>query len=195
MNFSEAIEKIKVMLAEESPAVAQENAPEAVTELKFETYDLKDGTKIELSSLVIGADAMLMDESGNTAMAPDGEYELADGTMITVAVGKVEGIETPEAEAPTAEEAPMPGEMESDKFESVQAEIDYLKTENQELKAQLEAINTKFSQGFSDVIVALESISKMPSSDPIQAPKNKFALVEKKEDKIARFLERVKTLN
>jgi len=64
MNFSEAIEKIKVMLAEESPAVAQENAPEAVTELKFETYDLKDGTKIELSSLVIGADAMLMDGTG-----------------------------------------------------------------------------------------------------------------------------------
>jgi uncharacterized protein YqgV (UPF0045/DUF77 family) len=114
--------------------------------------------------------------------------------MITVASGKVEGLETPKAEAPTAEEAPAPAEMDSDKFESVQAEIDYLKTENQELKAQLDAINTKFSQGFSEVINALELISKMPSSEPIQAPKNKFALVEKKEDKVARFLERVKTL-
>lgn len=196
MNFSEAIEKIKVMLAEnESPAVAEETAAEPVTELQFETYDLIDGSKIELSALEIGADAMLMDESGNTAMAPDGEYELADGTMITVAGGKVEGIETPQAETPTAEEAPTPGEMESDKFESVQAELDYLKSENQELKAKLEAIEGKFSQGFAEVINALESISKMPSSEPIHAPKNKFALVEKKEDKVARFLERVKTLN
>jgi len=195
MNFSEAIEKIKVLLAENEGQPTTEIATEPATELTFETYDLVDGTKIELSALEIGADAMLMDESGNTAMAPDGEYELADGTMITVAGGKVEGIETPQAEAPTAEEAPSPAEMEADKFESVQAEIDYLKTENQELKAQLEAINSKFSQGFSEVINALELISKMPSSEPIQAPKNKFALVEKKEDKVARFLERVKTLN
>jgi len=194
MNFSEAIEKIKVLLAENEGQPTTEIATEPATELTFMTYDLIDGNKIELSSLEIGADAMLMDESGNTAMAPDGEYELADGTMITVASGKVEGLETPKAEAPTAEEAPAPAEMDSDKFESVQAEIDYLKTENQELKAQLEAINTKFSQGFSEVINALELISKMPSSEPIQAPKNKFALVEKKEDKVARFLERVKTL-
>jgi uncharacterized protein YqgV (UPF0045/DUF77 family) len=194
MNFSEAIEKIKVLLAENEGQPTTEIATEPATELTFMTYDLIDGSKIELSSLEIGADAMLMDESGNTAMAPDGEYELADGTMITVASGKVEGLETPKAEAPTAEEAPAPAGMDSDKFESVQAEIDYLKTENQELKAQLEAINTKFSQGFSEVINALELISKMPSSEPIQAPKNKFALVEKKEDKVARFLERVKTL-
>jgi hypothetical protein len=195
MNFSEAIEKIKVLLAENEGQPTTEIATEPETELTFETYDLIDGTKIELSALEIGADAMLMDESGNTAMAPDGEYELADGTMITVAGGKVEGIETPKAEEPASEEAPSIDEMESDKFESVQAEIDYLKSENQELKAQLEAINSKFSQGFSEVINALELISKMPSSEPIQAPKNKFALVEKKEDKVARFLERVKTLN
>lgn len=194
MNFSEAIEKIKVLLAENEGQATTEIATEPATELTFMTYDLVDGSKIELSALEIGADAMLMDESGNTAMAPDGEYELADGTMITVASGKVEGLETPKAEAPTAEEAPAVAEMDSDKFESVQAEIDYLKTENQELKAQLDAINTKFSQGFSEVINALELISKMPSSEPIQAPKNKFALVEKKEDKVARFLERVKTL-
>jgi hypothetical protein len=194
MNFSEAIEKIKVLLAENEGQPTTEIATEPATELTFATYDLKDGSKIELSALEIGADAMLMDANGNTAMAPDGEYELADGTMITVASGKVEGLETPKAEAPTAEEAPAPAEMDSDKFESVQAEIDYLKTENQELKAQLDAINTKFSQGFSEVINALELISKMPSSEPIQAPKNKFALVEKKEDKVARFLERVKTL-
>ena len=194
MNFSEAIEKIKVLLAENEGQPTTEIATEPATELTFMTYDLVDGSKIELSALEIGADAMLMDKSGNTAMAPDGEYELADGTMITVASGKVEGLETPKAEAPTAEEAPEVAEMDSDKFESVQAEIDYLKTENQELKAQLDAINTKFSQGFSEVINALELISKMPSSEPIQAPKNKFALVEKKEDKVARFLERVKTL-
>lgn len=196
MNFSEAIEKIKVMLAEnESANVAEEMPAESSTELKFETYDLVDGTKIELSALEIGADAMLMDDSGNTAMAPDGEYQLADGTMITVAGGKVEGIETPKAESPAVEESPSAQDMDSDKFEAFNSEIESLKIENQELKAKLSSVEEKLALGFSEVINALESISKMESSTPIQAPKNKFALVEKKEDKIARFLDRVKTLN
>ena len=91
MNVSEAIEKIKVMLADNAVEQTEEIASEPATQLIFETYDLKDGSKIDLSALEIGGDAMLVDESGNSVSAPDGEYELADGTMITVVGGKVEG--------------------------------------------------------------------------------------------------------
>jgi hypothetical protein len=62
MNVSEAIEKIKVLLADNTPEQTEEIAPEPATQLVFETYDLKDGSKIDLSSLEIGADAMLVDE-------------------------------------------------------------------------------------------------------------------------------------
>ena len=192
MNVSEAIEKIKVLLSDNSVEQTEEIAPEPATQLVFETYDLKDGSKIDLSALEIGADAMLVDESGNSVSAPDGEYELADGTMITVVGGKVEGIETPQAEAPTSEEAPMEADSQ---FDEMNATITYLQAENEALKSKLGELESKFNQGFSEMLSVLEGFSKTPVADPIQNPKNNFRIVEPKADKIERFLERVKTLN
>jgi hypothetical protein len=192
MNVSEAIEKIKVMLADNAVAQTQEIAPEPATQLVFETYDLKDGSKIDLSALEIGADAMLVDDSGNSVSAPDGEYELADGTMMTVVGGKVEGIETPQAEEPTSEEAPMEADSQ---FDEMNATITYLQAENEALKSKLGELESKFNQGFSEMLSVLEGFSKTPVADPIQNPKNNFRIVEPKADKIERFLERVKTLN
>ena len=192
MNVSEAIEKIKVMLADNSVAQTEEIAPEPATQLVFETYDLKDGSKIDLSALEIGADAMLVDESGNSVSAPDGEYELADGTMMTVVGGKVEGIETPQAELPTSEEAPLEADSQ---FDEMNATITYLQAENEALKSKLGELESKFNQGFSEMLSVLEGFSKTPVADPIQNPKNNFRIVEPKADKIERFLQRVKTLN
>jgi hypothetical protein len=192
MNISEAIEKIKVLLADNSEAQTEEIAPEPATQLVFETYDLKDGSKIDLSGLEIGADAMLVDESGNSVSAPDGEYELADGTMMTVVGGKVEGIESPVAELPTSEEAPMEADSQ---FDEMNATITYLQAENQALKNKLGELESKFNQGFSEMLSVLEGFSKAPNADPIQNPKNNFRIVEPKADKIERFLQRVKTLN
>ena len=192
MNVSEAIEKIKVMLADNAVEQTEEIAPEPATQLVFETYDLKDGSKIDLSALEIGADAMLVDESGNSVSAPDGEYELADGTMITVVGGMVEGIETPQAEEPTSEEAPLEADSQ---FDEMNATITYLQAENEALKSKLGELESKFNQGFSEMLSVLEGFSKTPVADPIQNPKNNFRIVEPKADKIERFLERVKTLN
>ena len=192
MNVSEAIEKIKVMLADNAVAQTEEIAPEPATQLVFETYDLKDGSKIDLSALEIGADAILVDESGNSVSAPDGEYEMADGTMMTVVGGKVEGIETPQAEEPTSEEAPMEADSQ---FDEMNATITYLQAENEALKNKLGELESKFNQGFSEMLSVLEGFSKTPVADPIQNPKNNFRIVEPKADKIERFLERVKTLN
>ena len=192
MNVSEAIEKIKVMLADNAVAQTEEIAPEPATQLVFETYDLKDGSKIDLSALEIGADAMLVDESGNSVSAPDGEYELADGTMITVVGGMVEGIETPQAELPTSEEAPLEADSQ---FDEMNATITYLQAENEALKNKLGELESKFNQGFSEMLSVLEGFSKTPVADPIQNPKNNFRIVEPKADKIERFLQRVKTLN
>lgn len=192
MNVSEAIEKIKVMLSDNAVAQTEEIAPEPATQLVFETYDLKDGSKIDLSALEIGADAMLVDESGNSVSAPDGEYELADGTMITVVGGMVEGIETPQAELPTSEEAPLEADSQ---FDEMNATITYLQAENEALKNKLGELESKFNQGFSEMLSVLEGFSKTPVADPIQNPKNNFRIVEPKADKIERFLQRVKTLN
>lgn len=189
MTVTEAIEKIKVLLSEAPEMQTEEVATEPTTELAFETYDLKDGSKIDLSALEIGADAMLVDESGNAVAAPSGEYELADGTMISVIDGKVEGIESPMAESPEVEEAVEMAE-EPNQFEEMNATIGYLQAENEALKAKLTEIEGKFEQGFSEVIVALEALATLPSADPIQAPKQAFKVTESKADKVDRFLQK-----
>jgi soluble cytochrome b562 len=187
MTVTEAIEKIKVLLSEAPEMQTEEVATEPTTELAFETYDLIDGSKIDLSALEIGADAMLVDESGNAVAAPSGEYELADGTMISVMDGKVEGIESPMAESPEVEEAVEMAE-EPNQFEEMNATIGYLQAENEALKAKLTEIEGKFEQGFSEVIGALEALATLPSADPIQAPKQAFKVTESKADKVDRFL-------
>jgi hypothetical protein len=196
MTVKEGIEKIRLMLASEGEAdQVDTNEPEApVSELAFETYDLKDGSKIDLSGLEIGAEALLVDESGNSSPAPDGEHELVDGTMITIVGGKVEGIETPQAEAEPIE---MPEEeipMESDKFTEIDGTIENLKAENEALKAKIASIEGKFSQAINDLSDVVLGLASTPSAGPIQAPKNSFSQVEKREEKIERFLNKVKNL-
>jgi hypothetical protein len=196
MTVKEGIEKIRLMLASEDEAPQMETSEESapVTQLTFETYDLKDGSKIDLSGLEIGAVAMLVDESGNASPAPDGEHELVDGTMVTTVGGKVEGIETPQAEMEPIE---MPEEeipMEEDKFQVIDGTIENLKSENEALKAKIASIEGKFSQAINDLSDVVLGLASTPSTNPIQAPKNSFSQVEKRDEKIERFLNKVKNL-
>jgi hypothetical protein len=190
MTVKEGIEQIKVLLSGQTEVQAEEVAQEPATELTFETYDLMDGSKMDLSALEIGADAMLVDESGNAVAAPNGEYELVDGTMVSVVEGKVEGIESPIAEMPEVEdELTKDKEMDmSNQFDEMDATINYLKAENDALKAKLDEMDGKFNQAFEKVFVLVEELAKMPSADAIQAPKQSFKVTESKADKVDRFM-------
>jgi hypothetical protein len=197
MTVKEGIEKIRLMLASEGleeASIETSEDPAPVTQLAFETYDLKDGSKIDLSGLEIGADALIVDESGNSSPVADGEYELVDGTMITIVGGKVEGIETPQAEIEPIEEPETEMPMEMDKFIEIDGTIENLKAENEALKAKISSIEGKFSQAINDLSDVVLGLVSTPSANPIQAPKNSFSQVEKREDKIERFLTKVKNL-
>ena len=197
MTIQEGIEKIRLMLASEGleeGSIETSEDPAPVTQLSFETYDLNDGSKIDLSGLEIGADALIVDESGNSSPAADGEYELVDGTMITIVGGKVEGIETPQAEMEPIEEPETEMPMEMNKFTEIDGTIENLKAENEALKAKISSIEGKFSQAINDLSDVVLGLVSIPSANPIQAPKNSFSQVEKREDKIERFLSKVKNL-
>jgi chromosome segregation ATPase len=189
MTVKEGIEQIKVLLSGQAELQTEEAAQAPATELSFETYDLMDGTKIDLSALEIGADAMLVDESGNSIAAPSGEYELADGTKVSVMDGKIEGIESPLAELPEVEdEMTKENDEMSNQFDEMDATINYLKAENEALKAKIAEMDGKFNQAFQKVFVLVEELAKMPSADAIQSPKQSFKVTESKADKVDRFL-------
>lgn len=194
MTVNEAIDKIKVLLNTQEGTVV---APDVPTAMNFETYDLKDGSKIDLTSLEIGADAMLVDTTGNSAVCPDGEYELADGTSLVVTSGKITELETPASDVTEGEpqDEMQPATMSEDKFEAVELGISELKAENDALKVKLEEMEGKFNTAFSQVLDLVSELAKAPSAEPTQVPKTSFANIEKKADKESRFLERIKSLN
>jgi len=199
-NFTEAIAEIRKVVSftdQEGDQRKDEASAEAPQEARFSTYDLKDGSKIELSALEIGADAMLVDESGNATQAPDGEYELVDGTMISVASGKVEGVETPKAEEPGVEGEEMSSDN-SEKFEVIDTEIDTLKVENESLKSankelegRIQTLESKFSESMDQVLTLVAEIAKGPSNEPTRKPSgHAFSGHESKDAKAENFLKR-----
>ncbi len=199
-NFTEAIAEIRKVVNFtdlEGDQKNEETSAEAPQEARFSTYDLKDGSKIDLSALEIGADAMLVDESGNATQAPDGEYELVDGTMISVASGKVEGVETAKAEEPGVEEEEM-SKDNSEKFEAIDSNIETLKAENESLKSankelegRIQTLESKFSESMDQVLDLVAEIAKGPSDEPTRKPKaNAFSGHESKDAKAERFLNR-----
>jgi hypothetical protein len=148
MKANEAIKQIKTLLGLE-------------TEVKLAQARLLDGTTvIEAEVFEAGAEVFIVTEEGNVPM-PVGEYEMEGGELILVV--EEEGIiaeikekveeteEEEEAPAPEAEAEVVEEEMseetrqpkktiESIIKETLFSEVEKIKAENEELKAELAAL-------------------------------------------------------
>jgi hypothetical protein len=148
MKANEAIKQIKTLLGLE-------------TEVKLAQARLADGTTvIEAEVFEAGAEVFIVTEEGNVPM-PVGEYEMEGGELILVV--EEEGIiaeikekveeteEEEEAPAPEAETEVVEEEMseetrqpkktiESIIKETLFSEVEKIKAENEELKAELAAL-------------------------------------------------------
>jgi hypothetical protein len=104
-------------------------------EIKLVEAKTTDGIILNYDALEVGAEIFIVDETG-TNPAPDSEYTLEDGTIITVKDGKIEAITLPEA--------PVEGEPETEEpVEEMKADtelitrIEALEKENIEIKDML----------------------------------------------------------
>jgi predicted RNase H-like nuclease (RuvC/YqgF family) len=117
--------------------------------------------------------------------------------MISVASGKVEGVETAKAEEPGVEEEEM-SKDNSEKFEAIDSNIETLKAENESLKSankelegRIQTLESKFSESMDQVLDLVAEIAKGPSDEPTRKPKaNAFSGHESKDAKAERFLNR-----
>lgn len=140
MGMSEIIQKMKVFLQNEIPAVQ-------MTDVKT-----KDGIILSFEGeLVAGIEIFIVDETGKNP-ASDGEYILEDGQTIIVAEGKVAEVKMPEdpieepeteevlpvAEIPMAEESIVekPKE-EDDRIKKLEDEILQIKSILSELVSEM----------------------------------------------------------
>jgi len=177
MTPKEAILKIQ-QLFEEQPV------QEEVTKVEMSEYILADGNKVMISALEVGGS--VTDAEGNPAA--DGNYELADGTMMQVAGGKIAELSSKEEEASPEEE--MKKEEDKEMYETIVNEFkekfNSLNAENNKLKSELDSVKGKMKEGFSQVLQLVESISKVPQSEPIQKP-NSFKFQDTKDIKLERL--------
>ena len=192
MTTLEAINKIKQMFAEAG------ELPDASAEplQSFAEYILKSGAKVMIDKFEIGGKVTLVDDMGNETPAPAGEHELADGSiMVLDEASTIVEIKVPEVEMPeevAVEPAPIEEDMMKKKIEEMQKQLDEIKMA---YDAKLASQEAKFSKGMSDISDMLVQLLSTPSANATEAPKEKFNQhVEKKEDKISRFLEFAKSI-
>ena len=145
-------------------------------EVKLETMRLSDGVSmLEAEAFEAGQPVFILTEDEQRIALPIGDYELEDGRILVVveegviadvreaAEPEVEvEVEAPEAEMPAEEEmseaaAPTAKKIiESVTKESFFSEIEALKKENEELKAQLELSKTEVAEEVAPVELSEE---------------------------------------
>lgn len=145
MKANEAIKQIKTLLGLEA-------------EVKLAQMRLEDGTTVlEAEAFEAGMEVFIVTEEGNVPLEV-GEYTLEDGKILVVTetgiiaeVKEAEVEEMPEEEAPVAEEAPVEENMSTEERqpkktiesiikETLFSEIEAIKKENEELKAELSVL-------------------------------------------------------
>jgi len=192
MTTLEAINKIKQMFAEAGELPVASSVPTQ----SFAEYVLKSGAKVMIDKYEIGGKVSLVDEGGNEVPAPAGEHELADGSvMVLDETSTIVEIKVPEVEMPEEVEievAPIEEDLMKKKIEEMQKQLDEIKMA---YDAKLASQEAKFSKGMSDISDVLVQLLNTPSANATEAPKEKFNQhIEKKEDKISRFLEFAKSI-
>lgn len=193
MTTLEAINKIKQMFAEagELPVASVEPTQ------SFAEYSLKSGAKVMIDKLEVGGKVSLVDEAGVETLAPAGEHELIDGSVIVLDENSIIlEVKAPMAEMPEGpeDEAPMPvaEDLMKNKIEEMQKQLDEIKMA---YDAKLASQELKFSKGISDISDILVQILNTPSANATEQPKDKFNVhVESKDDKVGRFLAFAKSI-
>jgi len=140
----ETLDKVKSLIfGEETTEVAVEATPE-VTEVKLMAAELADGTMVNIDpALEVGA-VVTVEVEGEVAPMPNGDYPLADGTVVTVMEGAISDIKEVEAE----EEEAMETEA-TPKAETV--------TEAK-IRKIIESTETVFNEQFAKLTEELETV-------------------------------------
>ncbi len=186
----ETLDKVKSLIFGEE--VKEETTPE-VTKVKLMAAELADGTMVNIEpALEVGA-MVTVEVEGEVAPMPNGDYPLADGTVVTVMEGAITDIKeveaeeeeameteaTPEPKAETVTEAKIRKIIEStetvfnEQFAKISEELETVKAEFAKYKAEAD---TKEKAMFS----AVEELANESSVAPIKKKRSGVISPKKK---------------
>jgi hypothetical protein len=136
----ETLDKVKKLI------FGEETAEATVTEIKLMAAELADGTMVNVDpALEVGA-MVTVEVEGVVAPIPNGEYPLADGTVVTVAEGAISDIKEVEAE----EEEEMETEVTPEPITETVTEA--------KIRKIIESTETVFNEQFAKLSEELETV-------------------------------------
>jgi len=182
INAKEAIEKIrKLLFTDGGQAGASSNKDGSNTAT---SYNLKDGTPIKVvGSLQNGAEVLIVGADGDTP-APDGELELADGTVIGVTGGIITEIETVGQAADSKDGGDAPDESQFKAINGLESKIS-------EIEKEINAFRESFknqSLAQEQVLDLIGRLAELPSTEPVSKPRNAFSEIRGKQEEKMRHL-------
>jgi len=150
---------------------------EEKTEVKFAVATLDSGQEIqtEAESFAVGASVFVVNDEGEQIPLPDGEYTLADGSMLVVAEGAItevkEAAEEPAVEAEEDKEQEMSEEPKE--VEEVEASSEVLTREVVAgmIAEAIEATKAEFSSQIEERDAKITELSKQATKSLSRAPK------------------------
>ena len=186
----ETLDKVKKLIfGEDTKEVAVEATPE-VTEVKLMSAELADGTVVNIEpALEVGA-VVTVEVEGEVMPMPNGEYPLADGTVVTVAEGAISDIKEVEAEEEEAMETEATPQAETvteakirkiiESTETVFAKVETLETELSEVKAEFAKYKAESDTKEKAMFSAVEELANESSVAPIKKKRSGVISPKKK---------------
>ena len=149
---------------------------EEKTEVKFATATLESGQEIQTDaeSFAVGVSVFVVNDEGEQIPLPDGDYTLADGSMLVVSEGAIvevnEASEEPAVEAEEDKEEEM---SEEPKTEEVEASQEVLTREEVAgmIAEAIEATKAEFSSQIEERDAKITELSKQATKSLSRAPK------------------------
>lgn len=149
---------------------------EEKTEVKFATATLESGQEIQTDAeaFAVGVSVFVVNDEGEQIPLPDGDYTLADGSMLVVSEGAIvevnEGSTEPEVEAEEDKEEEM---SEEPKAEEVEASQEVLTREEVAgmIAEAIEATKAEFSSQIEERDAKITELSKQATKSLSRAPK------------------------
>jgi len=161
-RISDLFEKYSVQLEVEEKA-----------EVKFAVATLDSGQEIQTDAeaFAVGVAVFVVNDEGEQIPLPDGDYTLADGSMLVVAEGVV--AEVNEASEEPAVEAEEDKEEEMSEVEEVEASSEVLTREEVAgmIAEAIEATKAEFASQIEDRDAKITELSKQATKSISRAPK------------------------
>lgn len=186
----ETLDKVKKLIFGEEVKEVEETTPE-VTEVKLMAAELADGTMVNIDpALEVGA-MVTVEVEGEVAPMPNGEYPLADGTVVTVMEGAITDIKEVEAEEEEAMETEATPKAETVTEAKIRKIIESTETVFNEqiakISEELETVKAEFAKYKAEadtkekaMFTAVEELANESSVAPIKKKRSGVISPKKK---------------